>query len=275
MAVMDRRRHALAGMLAVGWLAGAAHAKEAPPTEAAVPDAEVADVKAAREVGAVLTDGKGHYVVVGVLAPTPGAPFKRTVMFYGDGITFHQVDVSAAHDEKQSTWTIRDERMGLEPGRSSLLLRDRTYTVMCGDATTALTQLPAAEAGKLLAKAAFKRERMDRVAHALGRDGTTYYYVDRALRPAKGPDFRVYAGKRGALKRLVIKNVAADAQGTVFTAKSGTLRVTTEPLSLAWGAKPAKQIALTALPIESNLELVYRELGVYAAKRFGVPCDDL
>ena len=46
-------------------------------------------------------------------------------------------------------------------------------------------------------------------------------------------------------------------------------------LSLAWGAKPAKQIALTALPIESNLELVYRELGVYAAKRFGVPCDDL
>jgi len=114
---------------------------------------------------------------------------------------------------------------------------------------------------------------MDRDAYALGRDGTTYYYVDRAASPRE-QGLPGHVGKRGAMKQLKLKDIASDSSGTVFTSKTGTLRFG-NPLSLTWAPKPAKPIALSVLPIDANYELVYRELGVYTGKRFGLPCDDM
>jgi len=269
---MDRWRHAVTVMLAAGWLASSAHAKEAPAPDLA--DADAGEAKAARESGLVIHDGKGHYLVFG--APDPTTTKDNGILFYGDGATFHRVISEFAHDPKTRTWAIRDHRMGLEADRSKLVHENATFTMTCRDATstTVFTPLPAAAARKLLAKAAFKVTRMDRDAYALGRDGTTYYYVDRAASPPGNKDFRVYVGKRGAMKQLKLKDIASDSSGTVFTSKTGTLRFG-NPLSLTWAPKPAKPIALSVLPIDANYELVYRELGVYTGKRFGLPCDDM
>ena len=270
---MDRWRHAVTAMLAVAWLASSAHAKKAPGPELA--DADAGEAKVARETGLVIHDGKGHYLVFGT--PDPATTKDRGILFYGDGTTFHRVVVKTYSEEDNlRTWAILDYRMGLELDRSKLVLTNATFTMTCRDATstTVFTPLPAAEARELLAKAAFKVTRMDRNAYALGRDGTTYYYVDRAASPPGNKDFRVYVGKRGAMKQLKLKDIASDSSGTVFTSNTGTLRVG-KPLSLTWARKPAKPTELSVLPIDANYELVYRELGVYTGKRFGLPCDDM
>jgi len=262
-------------MLAVAWLASTAQAKEATTPQLADANAEAA--KAARETGLVIHDGKGHYIVFGAPDPVAASAEARAILFYGDGKTFHEVFAKTIGRENSvGTWAIQDHRTGPDLDRSKLVVQDGTYTMTCRDeaSTTALTALPAADARKLLAKAAFKVTRMDRDAYALGRDGTTYYYVDRAMSPKGNKDFRVYAGKRGAMKRLTLKDLASDSSGTVFVSKTGTLRVG-KPLALTWTPRQGKPIELAVLPIDANYELVYRELGVYTGKRFGLPCDDL
>lgn len=157
------------------------------------------------------------------------------------------------------------------------MLDNGAFTMRCRteDKATAMTALPAADARKLLATAVFKERRMDRRAFALGRDGSTYYYVDMAMRPAHNTDFRIYVGKRGAAKRLKLKHIASDSAGTVLVAKEGSLRITTDPIALQWSPKPANKVALLAVAIDDNPELIYNELGVYTGKPFGVPCDDM
>jgi hypothetical protein len=234
-------------------------------------------VTAIRERGLVLTDGKDHYIAFQSADPVSEKGALRAVMFYGDGKVFHRMLVKALMvNGRFSWWGMTDERMGLEQDRSKLELKGGTYTVTCRDpaGTTTMTVVPSADARKLLAKATFDRPGMDRSAFALGRDGTTYYYVDRAIGSPENPDYRFYLGKRGAMKLQKVKSLAADDKGTVFTTKAGSLRVTVPgAASMSWTTK--KTVTLTSIPIEANLELVFSELGVYAGKKFGVPCDDM
>lgn len=269
---MDVRRHAVRYLLAITCLVSSAHAGDESH------DADASEVKVVRESGAVIHDGKGHYLafIASDLAADHGEA--RRIMFYGDGTTFYRVVVKAYSSETgMATWSILDERTGLNLQRSQLVRKDSTFTMNCHstDAATPMTPLPAAEARTLLARAAFQKTRMDRAAYALGRDGTIYYYVDVASRSADNTDFRVYTGKRGAMKLLKVKHVAADSKGAVFTSKLGTLRVSVRPTTLTWAVKPSKEVKLSVLPLETNLELVYSELGVYTGKAFGVPCDDM
>jgi len=267
---MNLGRHAGTGMLVIVCLASSAYAEN----EVAIPDADPADVKAVRELGTVLHDGKNHYLVFPGPHPEVGG-----AMFYGDGKTFYKIssDHSGGDVTREAHWAIFDERRGLDGWRSDLMILDGAYSITCRtkDNVIALPALPPADARKLLAKAAFKLERMDRRPYAMGRDGTTYYYVDAAAQPKDNSDFRLYVGKRGALKRLKLKNIAKDSEGVVLNAKEGSLRSTNDPETLTWVPKPAKKIELTVLRIVENPDLIFNELGVYNGKRFGVPCDDM
>ena len=242
-----------------------------------IPDAAPEDAKAARDVGLVLHDGNGHYLAFTLSDPTAGDTDTHR-LFYGDGKTFYRVK----SDRNVSgvglvEWPIADARRGLDGWRSQLMFDHGTFTMRCRteDGPTPLIAVPTADARKLLAKAVFKERRMDRRAFALGRDGSTYYYVDLAVRPANNTDFRLYLGKRGAAKRIKLKHSATDAEGTVLVAKEGSLRITADPLALQWSPKPSKKVALAVVTIEDNPELIFEELGVYTGKPFGVPCDDM
>lgn len=266
-------------VLAVVCAAPSARADKVETSE--IPDADPADAKAARDVGSVLTDGKGHYIVFTGPDPDPaeGSNDVRKI-FYGDGTSLFLVETGEfLWSAGVSAWSISDPRIGHESWRSSLRRTQGVYTMTCRtkETVTPLRPLAPADARKLLAKAAFKELRMDRRAFALGRDGTTYYYVDVARRSEVNTDFRAYAGKRGAMKRLRIKRIDTDTAGVVLTAKEGTLQITIEKkvTALRWGAKPSKQVDLSLVPTDKNLELIYSDLGVYAGKPFGVPCDDM
>lgn len=279
------RRHvmcnAFAVMLVVCTASSARADKPDKTDDAAVPDTDPADAKAARDVGTLLTDGKGHYLAFTGPDPDPvdGAHDERKI-FYGDGKVFFLVEVGEfGWSSGIGEWSISDGRSSQEGWRSTLRRKHGAYSMTCRskDNPTVLTPLASADARKLLAKAAFKERRLQRKAFALGRDGTTYYYVDNARRPDENSDFRLYVGKRGGMKRLKIKHINNDTDGVLLTAKEGTLRITVKPkpTALSWGAKPSKQVGLTLVPTESNSELIYNELGVYTGVPFGVPCDDM
>jgi hypothetical protein len=273
-------RHAVTVMLMV-CAVSSARADKAESSD--VPDADPEDAKAARDVGAVITDGKGHYLAFTGPDPAPdplnGVSDGRKI-FYGDGKAFYLVEVHGLFsDQGVGTWWISDWRTGPDPSKSALIRKQGAYSMTCRtkDNVIALTPLSSVDARKLLAKAAFKERRMDRQSFALGRDGTTYYYVDVARRPEVNSDYRLYAGKRGAMKRLKLKRIDSDTDGVVLATKEGVLRIkiTKKPTALSWAAKPSKQVDLTLVPTDINTELTYSELGVYAGKPFGVPCDDM
>ena len=235
------------------------------------------EIRAVRDVGLVIHDGKGHYIAFGTADPATPVSNMSDVIYYGDGKTFYRQPLKGAASntfhEGQRAWEILDERMGLQLDKSKLEF-DKEYKMTCRDNETPLRVLDPKEARKLLAKATFKPVRMDRVAQMLGRDGTTYYLVDSTRRTPTPTDWRVFVGKRGSLKQLKLKDVAADADGQVFTTSSGLLKVNAKTQAMSWEPKPGKQVALSSVPIERNLPLVYGELGVYT-NGFGVPCDDL
>lgn len=265
---MDRGRHALIGMLVVGCLASRARAEK----EAPVPDIAAEEAKALRAKGVLLHDGKQHYILMASPDPVTG-----TAMFYGDGKTFYRllIDV-AANDRTERSWAIVDERRGRHGWMSELSRKDGAYAVTCRSTEdeTTLTMLPESDGRALLAKAAFKERLMDRRPYLLGRDGTTYYYADVASTP-EDTDYRLYVGKRGAMKRLKIKHIASDSDGLVLTVPQGTLRYRIDPEEASWTAKAKKPVVLSFVDLLQNGELIYNELGVYVGKRFGVPCDDM
>ncbi|MBL0212747.1 MAG: hypothetical protein IPQ07_02570 [Myxococcales bacterium] len=109
---MNTRRHpALCGVVAAALtLSTVAHAD---PAE---------DIKAVRTIGAVLHDGKGHYLAFGDAEPgKPGSPL-TLVVYYGDGKTFYRQiikGVGTIADDNVS-WSLLDERMGRDLTRSSV-----------------------------------------------------------------------------------------------------------------------------------------------------------
>lgn len=264
--MMTSRRTTMVALVLAA-LTTPAHAEETP------------EVKLARAAGVVLADGKGHYFVLATVAPATRDQVRSTALWYGDGKTFYALPTSGSSaDGADGTWAITDGRMGISPENSALVREQGAYTMTCGQTTRGFTPVADADARTLVAKAAFKPRLFNRVAIALGREGTTYYYIDRAIEPRGNQDYRGYVGKRGAMKRLKTKALAADNAGIVITAPTGSLRVNyrlddQRTATIAWETKK-KTLDLTQLPIDGNPTLIYADLGVYGGQRFGLPCDD-
>lgn len=227
----------------------------------------------------VLTDGQGHY-----LAVDPAAP--RDHLFTGDGKQMTKVRTEGGGRSGDERWNVSlwDPRMRNETNSpASLDMKDKakSYSVSCAKKTTALTALSAEEGKKLLAAATFVGPLWTRSPEKLLRDDRgVYYLVDRfrTTDASDRRDFRVFAGQKGKMKLLPLKDVVDDNQGMILSTKDGNLRLitTTDGKFEGKWIRGKVTTVLTEVPLDSytTSRMVYLDLGPYSGQRLGTPCDD-
>lgn len=226
-------------------------------------DDEIVDVSAIKSQMRVYTDGEGGYFTA--------IPGDTDSMFYGDGKTLYKQRVFSGFKDNtrfsMRMWSPRVDSI------ADVDAKDDAGTLTCGKDKFELTRVPDPEAKKLLDKAVFKKPPWKRQAHALSRDDRgTYYYVDRLRDEHGGKGFRLFAGKKGAMKELPLTNIVSDSEGEIFSSKRGELRFVQGRTEAQW-IKNEKSTTLIPVPVESNVPLIYGELGVYEGS-LGTPCDE-
>jgi hypothetical protein len=245
------------------------------------PNQEPVDVSAVKDKLLVLHDGQGHYVAV-----DPDAPYGGNA-FVGNGKVFYKLRAMGGGKMGTESWSVSCWDPRVRHGSNSpasIEMKDsgKSYEISCGKKTTPVSPLPADEAKKLLADAKFFGFLWTRLPERLLRDDTGVYYLVDRLRTEEGNDrrdFRVYAGKRGEMKQLPLKDVVDDVKGLIFATKDGSLRLVTSTDGKPEGKwiKGKKSVELTEVPLDNfeTARLVYMELGPYAGQRLGTPCDDI
>ncbi len=235
---------------------------------------DTVDVSEYKDKLKVVTDGKGHYLAV--MPFTIGDGPDTGYLFYGDGKSFWaQRRISGGRNGDESFDSTFWEPRVNAGYKASFGMHAKKWTVQCDERVTELKPLDKAEGQKLLAAAQFLAPRWKRRAYALARDNSgTYYYVDRAREPENNKDFRVFRGPKGAVKAQKMLNAVNDSEGDIFITKAGKLRLVLDKHETTW-LEGAKQVKLTALPVEDNHVMIYTDLGVYAGEKLGTPCDDL
>jgi hypothetical protein len=243
--------------------ASRAHAGTATPEDAI-------DVTPVKSKLRIYTDGKRHYIAL--------VPFEWSgpFFFYGDGETFWgQRSFGGGRDGDEAFNRSFWEPRVADRAHSMFELRDKRYTLKCGDRQTTFTPVPEAEAASMIASAHFMRPRWKRQSYWLARDDKAqYYYVDRMREPEGNKSFRLFVGPKGSLKMQKMTNIVSDNKGDVFSTKTGQLRLVTSGTEGAWVQGKART-QLTIVPIEDNHVLLYKDLGVYTGEKLGTPCDDL
>jgi len=249
---------------------------------AAKPEETLEVDAAAREKMMLCTDGKSHYVIVG--------PHERVIhsVYYGDQKTLRFNLVPGEPHGMLSGTSFLDPRFynktanpsfrGVDVRNYSEVEIDaekQTCAVRCGARTVPLTFVPADKTREIVKKATFLPNPQKYVPYGLARDDRgTYYYVDHGATEKTEKDFRLFAGQKGSVKLLKMTNVVSDSEGDIFSTPSGSLRLILEKKQSLW-VEGDKRSELKLIPIESNLQLIYNDLGVYVGQRLGTPCDDL
>lgn len=185
---------------------------------------------------------------------------------------------------EEHTWNIQVEAPRARPlGEAVLFQNDKgKVQLVCNtddwDDVATLEPLSPEATDAIVAKATFRTSAFVRRPTTLARDEFgTYYYVDQLRKDLGGQGYRVYVGKRGALKALPLVDVAIDDVGMVFATRNGNLRLTVDtarkgsPSAAVW-AKGNKTVTLSPLSTTRSWYLIHRELGVYGA--MGALCDD-
>jgi hypothetical protein len=263
----------LALVLAFGGDADAKKKKKAPDVDVVV------DITSVKADMVIISDGDGRFMA----AAPDGKDAGDYVFFSSDGKTFYQQRVRGGGSDgstgrwDRSFWSPRVvqatvQRKAFKKGETP------GWEVVCqsdwddyeGDA---FTQLPADDAKKIVEKATFKGPLWKRQAHFLARDDAgNYYYVDRLQDEYGGKGFRLFKGPKGALKEMAMTNVVNDSVGEIFTTKKGELRFVVTDGQAKWVAG-SNSMALTNVPVEDNVVMIYGELGVYLDS-LGTPCDE-
>jgi len=253
----------LAALVAVTFVATTATAKPKKKNE----DDSEAVTDEMKKGFVVLTDGQGTVIAVD---KTWGEDHN---VFYGDGKTMYRQRVhGGGADGGAGTWDynfwsprVNSASVGAKAGGK--------YVLYCGDDETALKKVPDADAKKMLDAAVWKKPMWHRQAQFLARDDRgTYYYVDRLRDDYGGKGHRIFAGPKGGMKELPMTNVVADSKGEIYATKRGELRFVTTSDAASW-INGGTKTELTIVPIEDNVPMIYRDLGVYEGS-LGTPCDD-
>ncbi|MEO8707334.1 MAG: hypothetical protein ABI867_45320 [Kofleriaceae bacterium] len=174
----------------------------------------------------------------------------------------------------QNVWAPRVPQM--RPGQIGLK-KDGSYSKWC-DVEVPLTQVTGDKAKSVLDRSPLMTEYMMRRAHILARDDSgVYYYVDKFHPRYGGKGFRVWVGKKGAMKLLALTDVASDSAGEVFSTKTGDLRLTrtasAEGSHQVMWIRGEKRQELISLDVDANAMVIWSELGIY--KFMGTICDNL
>jgi len=152
---------------------------------------------------------------------------------------------------------------------------DGSFVKSCGNKDVVqLTQLTGDKAKAVLDKGLMS-EYLNRRAHMFARDDSgTYYYVDKLSKQYGGKSFRVWSGRKGAMKQLPLSDVASDTAGEVFSTKSGDLRLDrrADVSKMIW-IRGEKRTELITLDVDANSPVIFTDLGIYPF--LGTLCDNL
>ena len=244
-------------------------------TASADPKPTAVDIKPFRDQLIVLQDPQGGTYVV-----QPGNDGR---VFYGVGKTlYEQVVLTRSSDGEHNSWSVglwAPRVPDIAPG----IVRktdEGDYFRFCGgeDGRVQLVQRTGDAAAKILDKSTFMTSAMIRKPRWLARDeALVYYYVDEIRQVYGGKGYRVFFGKKGAMKELPIVDVATDSAGDVFSTKTGDLRLVRvfndAAHDTATWVKGDKRTTLYLLDVDANSPLIYRDLGVYGF--VGTICENL
>jgi hypothetical protein len=259
-------------MHARGWVIGVLVATVS--TAAAEPAPKPVDIKELKSKATVLQDAQGGTYVV-------FRGHEEQKVFFGptSKTLYEQYIIGSSSDGDGgwdfSTWAPRVAE-GSHLG-SIEHKKDGTYLKSCrGKDDLGLTELSGDKAKAILDKSAFVTSGVIRVPHLLARDDSgVYYYVDRYAKIYGGKGYRVFVGRKGALKQMPLTDVASDSAGDVFSTKSGDLRLVrnseNSKETMTW-VKGEKRTDLVFLDTDVNLALIFKDLGLYTF--LGTLCDN-
>lgn len=247
--------------MVIGLFAGVANADPKP---------QPIDIKPIRDQLQVAQDAKG-----GLYVFTLGNGAR---LWYGTGKELYEQPVNS-RSANGDAWTLNVWAPRLSNMQSATLRKtaDNTYDRYCNAETDTmgLTLLTGDRAKQALDKHVLMTEFLGRRAKFLARDeAAIYYYVDR-LKTGKGD--RLFVGKKGAMKEIELLDIASDSSGSVYTSKTGELRLVDTrndggTLTAAW-VKGDKRTELIRVDLDVNSHVIFSELGIY--KQLGTLCDDL
>jgi len=241
---------------------------------AAEPSPQAVDVKSLKSKAIVLQDAQGGTYVV----------FRsdESKVFYGPNAksVYEQYIVGSSSDGEGGwefdTWA---PRVAEGPHLADIAhTKDNLYKKSCrGKDDAVLTELSGDKARAVLEKTAFLTSAIVRVPHLLARDDSgVYYYVDRYAKIYGGKGYRVYVGRKGAMKQMPLTDVASDSAGDVFSTKSGDLRLVrnseNNKETMTW-VKGEKRTDLVFLDTDVNSAVIFKDLGLYTF--LGTPCDNV
>jgi hypothetical protein len=234
------------------------------------------DVSAIADKLDVFRDDTGNYYIaprLGSLGTDSSA--YRDRLFYGDGKLMYQQRVIGFSQMKgEFDWTVWSPRVREQTGAAVTLTKTGLALGCAATSTRALTQLPASEASEVIARATFQPPLWQRLAMVLARDDDgVYYYVDELRKEAGGKGYRLFVGRKGAMKELTMTDVVVDKNGEIFTTKTGSLKLAGDKAWWQTGkSAKATKTELIALELERNRYVIYRELGIYG--QLGTVCED-
>ena len=197
-------------------------------------------------------------------------------VFYGTGKQLYEqiVTGSGANEDQWSIGTWAPRVHEIRPGQI-LRMEDGSFKRDCDGLDDAgLTAVVGEKATKLLASVKLMSPATTRIPYLLARDDAgVYYYVDK-LR--KGDGYRVFVGKKGAMKQMPLSDVAIDMAGAVFSTKTGDLRLVRstdsgEKESVKW-VHGEKGTDLHFLDVDAASVLIFKDLGIYGF--LGTLCDN-
>jgi hypothetical protein len=236
------------------------------------PKPAAVDVKAIKDKLLVFEDAQGGTYLV-----LPGSDAR--VFFAANGKQAYE-QIVVTRGTNGDAWSIGTWAPRISGTSPATIQRkeDGTFERWCGnEGPTPLKATPADRAKLLLGKLQFVQSAITRRAHLFARDDAgVYYYVDEVAKAYGGQGFRVFVGKKGAMKQLPLTDVARDTAGEVYATKSGDMRFVidnTDPKkdTASW-VKGDKKSPLSLLDVDANSRIIWGELGVYSF--LGTPCDE-
>lgn len=268
---MRARGWVVAGILA-SWSVALGQPKDADPKPTPV------DIKGFKDKLQVFQDKAGGTYVV--YEEVVGGSTAQSRVWYGAGKQlYEQITVGRSRDG--DSWSINTWAPRLAEIRPASIQKnkDGSFLKWCdGKDDAVLTQITGDKAKAIVDKASFYSPAMMRRAHLFARDDRgTYYYVDRLDAAHGGKGYRVFVGKKGAMKQLALTDVASDSAGQVFSTKTGDLRLVktadgeTRPTT-RW-VKGEKTTDLIQLDVDVNSPIIFSDLGIY--KFMGTLCDNI
>jgi hypothetical protein len=248
------------------------------------PEPRTIDSKPFRDHLEVLRDDRGGIYVV-----LRDGDSQRA--WYGTGkALYEQVIIGSSSDGSTGSWELNIYAPRVSGIRPATLGRgaDGSYSRYCSpdhDETSQLklTLVPADQAKHVLERSTLMTSALIRRPRLLARDETgVYYYVDELRQMYGEGGQRLFVGKKGAMQKLALTDIATDTAGEIYSTKAGDLRMTLpdQDASGSASSKPTivwvqgdKRTPLVLLDFDLNKPLIYRSLGVYTF--VGTVCDDI